>query len=136
MNLQVLVVSRDQILLDTRQLLLGTFFQVKGAGRMREAETLISSSHFDLIVLCYTLSEDECTQVIDLTASQQPAPQDSHPDRSLGHGRCRSFSAQVSMTEAGPYPLLKKCADLLGIDLREKSRLVSAWTARFVGSHP
>ena len=125
MNLQVLVVSRDQILLDTRQLLLGTFFQVKGAGRMREAETLISSSHFDLIVLCYTLSEDECTQVIDLTASQRPRP------RILiltvpGTRPMQNFSAQVSMTEAGPYPLLKKCADLLGIDLREKSRLVSA----------
>jgi len=125
MNLQVLVVSRDQILLDTRQLLLGTFFQVKGAGRMREAETLISSSHFDLIVLCYTLSEDECTQVIDLVANLRQRPRILILT-AAGTRPMQQLSAHVSMTEAGPYPLLKKCAEILGIDLREKSRLVSA----------
>jgi len=125
MNLQVLVVSRDQMLLDTRKLLLGTFFNVKSAGRIREAEALISSENFDLIVLCYTLSEEECTQVIDLTANQRPRPRILILT-AAGTRPMQQFSAQVSMTEAGPYPLLKKCAEILDVDLREKSRLVSA----------
>jgi hypothetical protein len=34
---RVLVVSRDEMLLRTREMILGTFFVVKGAGRFPEA---------------------------------------------------------------------------------------------------
>ena len=43
MSPQVLLVSRDAMLLQTRQLILGAFFRAKGAGRVREAEDLIST---------------------------------------------------------------------------------------------
>jgi DNA-binding NtrC family response regulator len=125
MSAQVLVVSRDEMLLKTRQLLLGTFFEVKVAGRIREAEAVISSQHFDLIVLCYTLSEDECAQVIDLIANQRPRPKVLILT-AAGSRRMQEPGGQFAMTESGPYPLLKKAAELLGIDLREKSRLIPA----------
>lgn len=48
---QVLVVSRDAMLLQTRQLILGSFFHTEGAGRMKEVEALISSRRYHLIVL-------------------------------------------------------------------------------------
>ena len=94
MNPQVLVVSRDQMLLHTRQLILGAFFEVQGAGRVREAEALISARSFDLIILCYTLSASECRQVLELVADLKPHPQD--PD-SESSGK----SARRTMLEPG-----------------------------------
>jgi hypothetical protein len=49
---RVLVISRDPMRLQTRELILGAFFQVNGAGRIQEAEELIATYAFDLIVLC------------------------------------------------------------------------------------
>src|SRR5213595_1325421 len=74
MNPQVLVVSRDQMLLHTRQLILGAFFEVRGAGRIREAEALLATQPFELIILCYTLSVAECQQVLELVANLKPHP--------------------------------------------------------------
>jgi len=123
MNPQVLVVSRDEMLLHTRQLILGAFFQVYGAGRIREVEDLISRRRFDLIVLCYTLTESECHRIIDMVAGQKMRPRilvlspagsrPPEPDPSL-----------VMMTEAGPYYLLKKTAEMLGVDSKAKASLV------------
>jgi len=123
MNPQVLVVSRDEMLLQTRQLILGAFFQVYGAGRIREVEDLMARRRFDLIVLCYTLTESECQRVIDMVAGQKTRPRilvlspagsrAPEPDSSL-----------IMMTEAGPYYLLKKAAEMLGVDIKAKANLV------------
>ena len=123
MNPQVLVVSRDEMLLQTRQLILGAFFQVYGAGRIREVEDLMARRRFDLIILCYTLSKSECQQVMDMAAGQKRRPRilvlspagsrPPEPDSSL-----------AMMTEAGPYYLLKKTAEMLGVDIKAKANLV------------
>ena len=124
MSPQVLLVSRDAMLLQTRQLILGAFFRAKGAGRVREAEDLISTQPFDLIILCYTLSEAECRRVIQFAAAQKRRPQililtpAGDPPEDLGTG-------DAVMTEAGPYYLLKKSAELLGVDIRAKTTLVA-----------
>ena len=60
MTPQVLVASRDPMLLQTRQLILGAFFEVHGAGRVREAEALMARFSFDLIILCSTLGDSDC----------------------------------------------------------------------------
>jgi hypothetical protein len=123
MTPQVLLVSRDAMLLQTRQLILGAFFRAKSAGRIREAEELISTYSFDLIILCYTLTESECRRVIDLAAEQKRHPRilvltpaGIPPDPG---------SADAAMTEAGPYYLLKKSAELLGMDIRANASLVA-----------
>lgn len=123
MSPQVLMVSRDDILLHTRQLILGAFFEVRTAGRMREAEELISRRRFDLIVLCYTLSEKECRQVLDLIAEQKPRPSVLMLT-ALGSRPAEPQFVQVTMTEAGPYYLLKKSAELLGVDIKSKANVV------------
>ena len=123
MTPQVLLVSRDAMLLQTRQLILGAFFRAKTAGRVREAEELISTYRFDLIILCYTLTEPECRRVIDLAAEQKRQPRililtpAGYPPADPGTG-------DAVMTEAGPYYLLKKSAELLGVDIRAKDALV------------
>lgn len=124
MSPQVLVVSRDAMLLQTRQLILGAFFQVQSAGRIREVEELLSNRQFDLIILCYTLSPEECRQVIDLAAEQKRrarvlmlTPAGILPPEPV--------PGDAMMTEAGPYYLLKKTAELLGVDIRAKANLVA-----------
>ena len=126
MNAQVLVVSRDQMLLHTRQLILGAFFEVQGAGRIRDAEALISTRSFDLIILCYTLSESECLHVLEMVADLMPRPRililnpaGSPPEEPL-------LNQAVMLTESGPYFLLKKTAEMLGVDIKSKASLAVA----------
>src|SRR5258708_1669466 len=95
---RVLVVSQDEMLLRTRELILGAFFKVQGAGRMSEAKALITNRVFDLIVLCHSVAEAECEQLVDLAQ-----------DRQLG-------------VDAGPYGLLKECAEMLGYVLKSKAK--------------
>lgn len=118
---QILVVSRDRMLLQTRQLILGTYFDVRTAGRISEAGSILSKSDFDLIVLCDTLSDPERQQIAEMVRDQQPQPTllsllgpgtKSH-DPSIG----RKLECQ-----GGPLQLLRECADVLGFDLRPNSK--------------
>jgi len=122
---RVLVVSRDEMLLRSREMILGAFFAVKGAGRFAEARTLLTSNTFDLIVLCHSLTADESErlaaiaheraprcQVLAMSASSRGAIK-PWPDRQLG-------------VDAGPYGLLKKCAEMLGFVLKSKARAAHA----------
>ena len=123
MNPHVLVVSRDAMLLQTRQLILGAFFQAEGAGRIREAEALMAIHRYDLVILCYTLTESERRQIIEIAAEQKHRPKIlivtpagiPCPEQAAG---------DAMMTEAGPYYLLKKSAAMLGVDIRAKTGLV------------
>ena len=125
MTPRVLFVSRDQMLLQTRMLILGAFFQVEGAGRVKEAEILISKYRFDLIVLCYSLSEEECQQVHSVVEQQDPPPKILLLS-AAGSKPALGESDRAMMCEAGPYHLLKKSAELLGVDLRVKAKLAAA----------
>ena len=121
----VLVVSRDAMLLQTRQLILGAFFRVQGAGRIREAEERISTQRFDLIILCYTLTDDDCRHIIEFAAAQKRRPRVLLLTRTciqaeeLGPG-------DAVMSDAGPYYLLKRSAEILGVDITIKANLVDA----------
>jgi hypothetical protein len=122
MNPQVLVVSRDPMLLQTRQLILGAFFQVRGAGRVGEAQALISKYRFNLIVLCYTLSEAECQRVFERAADQRPCPKILIVN-APGSEPLLPVPDYALITEAGPYLLLKKSAEILGVDLKVKAKV-------------
>jgi len=123
MTPNVLVVSRDPMLLQTRQLILGAFFQVHGAGRMREVEALMSRYSFDLIILCYTLPESERQAVMNLVADVKWPPRILLMTP-IGSWQEVAAPGQAMMTEAGPYYLLKKSAEMLGIDIKAKANLV------------
>ena len=119
---QILIVSRDQMLLQTRRLILGTYFEVESAGRMSEAGYILSRHDFDLIVLCDTLSDAECRQIADMVQGQRPRPAllsllgpgTKNHDRQVGR--------KLSLT-GGPLQLLKECADLLKFDLHATPRM-------------
>jgi hypothetical protein len=118
---RVLVVSRDEMLLRTREMILGAFFAVRGAGRSSEAKTLLTNYRFDLIVLCHSLTNDECERLAMIAHEQNPrclilamtatsrAVMKPWADKQLG-------------VDAGPYGLLKKCAEMVGFVLKSKAR--------------
>lgn len=120
---QILVVSRDQILLQTRRLILGTYFEVEAAGRMSEAGSILSKQDFDVIVLCDTLSEAERRQIADMVRNQRPQPTllSLLGPGTRGHDPVIGRKIECG---GGPLQLLRECADLLGYDLRGKQRMV------------
>jgi len=120
---QILVVSRDRLLLQTRRLILGTYFEVEAAGRMSEAGSILSKRDFDVIVLCDTLSESECRQIADLVCDQRPQPR---LISLLGPGnRYKSALTGTTPVTEARLELLKECADVLGFDLHGKQRMFS-----------
>jgi hypothetical protein len=121
---QILVISRDQMLLHAHRLILGTYFEVEAAGRMSEASSLLSKFDFDLIVLCDTLSEGECHQIADLVRDRRPQPT---LISMLGPGN-KNAGATVGRKLAGGVPviLLKECAEVLGYNLHGKQRMFSS----------
>ncbi len=118
---QILVVSRDQMLLQTRRLILGTYFEVEAAGRISEAGSILAKRDFDLIVLCDTLSDSECQQVAQMVRDQRPQPTLLSILGPGTKGHDRAVGRPLALA-GGPLQLLKECAEALGQDLRSKQR--------------
>lgn len=118
---QILVVSRDRTLLQTRKLILGTYFEVESAGRMSEAGSILSKQDFDLIVLCDTLSNEERKQIAEMVQNQHPKPTLLSL---LGPGNKgdKPVVGRELACIGGPLQLLKECANVLGFDLRSNSK--------------
>jgi len=117
----ILVVSRDHMLLQTRALILGAYFQVEAAGWVPEAEAAMGKQPFDLIVLCYSLSDDEYRKMAELCRSQNPPPKVLTLN-ATNNGRPRDGGDGEFAVEQGPYELLKKTAELVGFPLKPMGR--------------
>lgn len=121
----VLVVGRDPMLLHTRKLILGTYFQVSTAGRASEAEAICAKKTFDLVVLCYSLSSDECQRIAGLVRRQEPRPKIlvlSASEPSL----VDCVADQQLPSKVGTYALLKKSAEMLAFELKIRGRISHA----------
>ena len=118
---RVLVVSRDEMLLRTRVMILGAFFLVERAGRFVEARALLNSQSFDLIVLCHSLTSAECEQLARIAHELRPRPLILVMGASSRTVTLPWADSQLGV-DAGPYGLVKKCADMLGFVLKSKAR--------------
>lgn len=110
---QILVVSWDLLLLRTRKLILGTYFQVEGAGRLSEAAAWLGRMSWDLVVLCDTLSDSECLRICDFIAGLVHKPELLlllDPVRN----RPESIPGRRMRFPATPLDLLSTCAAMLG----------------------
>jgi hypothetical protein len=121
----ILVVSHDQMLLQTRALILGAYFQVESAGRVVEAEAAMAKVAFDLVVLCYSLSDDEYGKLIEACDRQNPHPRVLTLS-AAANGRPRHGGDGEYTVEQGPYELLKKTAEMVGFPLKPMGRAVQA----------
>ena len=118
---QILVVSRDRMLLQTRKLILGTYFEVESAGRMSEAGAILSKRQFDLIVLCDTLSNEERRQIAEMVRDRRPTPTLLSLMGPGNMGQVPLVGRELTCA-GGPLQLLRECADVLGFDLRTSSK--------------
>ena len=121
---RILLVSRDQLLLQTRKLILGAFFEVETAARLSEAGYVLSQHDFDLIVLCDTLSNADCEQIADMVHDRKPKPTLLSLLGPYAENRDRQVGRKVALT-GGPLQLIRECADVLGFDLHGKQRSLS-----------
>src|SRR5579863_7349960 len=125
MNLQlnVLIVSRDKMLLRTRELIFGAYFRVASAGRPTEAVAQLKSTHFDLVVLCHSLKDDECELLANL------AHHHARPGKTLAlkpmtdFGGERPWADAEIGVDAGPYGLLLKAAQMLNFRISSKAKV-------------
>lgn len=118
---RVLVVSRDEMLLRTREMILGAFFAVRGAGRFSEARALLINDNFDLIVLCHSLTDDECERLARMARDRSPRPLILAMSAS-SRASLRPWADKQLGVDAGPYGLVKKCAEMVGFVLKSKAR--------------
>jgi hypothetical protein len=117
----VLVVSRDQMLLQTRTLILGAYFQVVPAGRLAEAEAAMAKITFELVIVCHSVPDDEFEKLIRLCQRQDPVPRILILNV-VGNGHPRPGGDGEMTTEHGPYELLKKTAEMVGFPLKPMGR--------------
>ena len=122
---RVLVVGRDEMLLRTRVMILGAFFVAQGAGRFPEATAAMKRSKFDLIVLCHSLSCDESEALAVLAHEQIPRPLILAVNSS-SRANVKPWADKQLGVDAGPYALVKKCAEMLGFVLKSKARAAHA----------
>lgn len=122
---RVLVVSRDEMLLRSRVMILGAFFAVRGAGRFNEARALLTNFDFDLVVLCHSLTPDECERLAILTHQRGSRCQVLAMSAS-SRAMLKPWADKQLGVDAGPYGLLKKCAEMLGFVLKSKARAAHA----------
>jgi hypothetical protein len=117
---RVLIVSRDEMLLRTRELIFGAYFHVTGVGRLTEAVARLASSRFDLIVLCHSLRDEECERIARLAHEQACSPKILALKPMTDFGNERAWADDEIGVDAGPYGLLLKAAQML--DFRILSR--------------
>lgn len=119
---RILVVSRDQTLLQTRRLILGTYFDVEAAGRISEAGSVLSKHDFKLVVLCDTLTPDECHRIEELVREHEPTPT-LLSILGPGNGYRTTCSGRRLECRGGPLRLIRECAEILGCQLQTKGRI-------------
>jgi len=123
---RILLVSRDPMVLQTRKLMLGAYFEVSAACRVLEAKKLLAEQRFDLIVFCYTLTDDDCGAILNaarLHSRDAKVLTLTVTGYAAGHTRINSYFLAA---EEGPFILVKKSAELLGFEFRSKGRMVRA----------
>jgi hypothetical protein len=106
-------------------MILVAFFAVRGAGRFVEARSLLTSDSFDLIVLCHSLTPDECERLAAMARDRVPRCQVLAMSAS-SRGNMKPWADKQLGVDAGPYGLLKKCAEMLGFVLKSKARAAHA----------
>ena len=108
------------MLLRTRELIFGAYFHVTGVGRPQEAVARLVSSHFDLVVLCHSLRDDESERIVKLAHEQAYSPKILALKPVTDFGDERAWADDEIGVDAGPYGLLLKAAQML--DFRILSR--------------
>lgn len=121
---RILLISRDLMVLQTRKLMLGAYFEVSAAARVVEANKFLVEQPFDLIVLCYTLTDDDLRKISEAVRLYSPDAKFLTLTVSGFPTRRPDRDTYCLPAEQGPFILVKKSAELLGFEFRSKGRMV------------
>lgn len=115
-NSRVLVVSWNEMLRQTRRLILGTYFETEAAGKMSEVGHLLLEKNYDAIVLCDTLSDSECLAIAERAEVRNGAAEIILLEAPLQE-RPAAFRGSRVQCMDGPLALLNECARVFGISI-------------------
>ncbi len=110
----ILLIADDPVLNRTRRLILEKYADVSLAGSLSEAATLLSARAFDLVLLCYSLSMQDCGAIVTLAHSLVPPPK----VLALAQNDQRLFLSAPDQEFSAPTPadLLRKIAAMTSIE--------------------
>jgi hypothetical protein len=123
-NARVLIVSRDEALLRTRELIIGAYFNTIGVGTPSEAKAQLRTERFHLMVLCHSLRSNEAENLAELAHRQEPPAKVLALRPRTDIGEPRPWADEVIGVDAGPFALLVKSADILNFRIRSKAKPV------------
>jgi hypothetical protein len=121
-EIRVLIVSRDEMLLRTRELIMGAYFHATAVGRPSEAKAQLQAMHFDLIVLCHSLRSDEGKVLAEMAHRQQPPAKVLALGARTENGEQKPWADAQIGVDAGPFGLLVKSANMVNFKIKSKAR--------------
>jgi hypothetical protein len=117
---RVCMASWDQALLQSRTMMLGAYFLVQPAGRFPECVRIVRNNPYDLLVLCHTL-DDYQQETLATIARETYAPVEVLA-LEIGPSVDRPYADHVYEVTRGPWQLVMKCAQIVGLRIRSKVR--------------
>jgi len=119
---ELLCLGHDPVLNRTRRLILQKYFSVRIANALPEAVALLSGQRFDLVLLCYSLTDDEYRAMVEYIHNLRTGTR----ILALARGEERlPLGPQDEQFEAGgPGELLKKAAEMAGVAVEDRSYLL------------
>ena len=121
-DIRVLIVSRDEMLLRPRELIIGAYFHATGVGRPAEAKAQLQAMQFDLMILCHSLNDEEGEILASLAHRQKRRAQVlALGPRTDAMEKKAWADAQIGV-DAGPFGLLMKTAGMLNYRIKSKAR--------------
>jgi hypothetical protein len=117
---ELLCVGHDAVLNRTRRLILEKCFAVKVAHSVPEAIAQLSGQRFGLVLLCYSLTEEECRAIVEFVHGL-PSPMRI---LTMADGRDRLLLGPQDdeFLSGGPAELLRKAASMAGIPSLDAAR--------------
>lgn len=112
---RVLLVGDDIRLLQTREMLLGTRFEVTSSARLSEAFGFVLKQQFDLIIIFP--EAESWAEFAEFIARQNPAPKII----AVTAGEVPRWADCSVPSKDGAFELLKVCAEHFGIILKKRS---------------
>lgn len=110
---RLLCMGHDPLLNRTRKLIFEKCFDVTLASALEEAVSLLAEQRFDLVLLCYSLTDEECRWAVECIHGFP------HPPRILvltqGGDRLLLGPHDERFASTGPADLLQKAASMAGI---------------------
>jgi hypothetical protein len=116
---RVLCYGHDETLLHTRELILSREFSVEACRDLAGLSDSISRGPVDLVLICQSVSQEECDEVIERVRVESPESKvlvlhESTP------GACSVHSDATMEHLEGPPELLHKIHSLLGMARTDK----------------